>query len=149
MWDFIWHLRGSAALSADISENEVLDRIERMLDLQQKPIALRSQSELSFDAPLWENLIGPNWLAMVIYDRGSFRIVNTPEGRRLRYDLRSIHGFMFCLAAAAVFAGFGFLNDGLNGAARYSVFAFGWLYGMNMLLAWVRIPHIIAKALTA
>jgi hypothetical protein len=41
---------------------------------------------------------------------------------------------------------FGLLNIGLPAAAGYAAAAFAWLYGMNMVLAWSRIPRAIRKA---
>jgi hypothetical protein len=149
MWDFLWHLRGAAPVREPISDAQVLDRVEKLLVDQRKPAIRSSPTELRFVSPLWDSPFGPNWLAMVIYDRGSFRIEQGADGRRLRYDLRSLHGFVFCLGAAIVFFATGVMSAGLAGGIRYAAFAFTWLYGMNLVLAWARIPRAIRKAVSA
>ncbi|SDD52624.1 hypothetical protein SAMN05444678_11521 [Sphingomonas sp. YR710] len=127
-------------------DEEVLDRIERMLERERKPVTQRSLNGVVFHAPLWGDAFGPNWLAMVIYDHGDLWIEQGPRGRILEYDLRSLHGFIFCLFAAAIFFVFGLANGGAVGATKYAAFAFVWLYGMNMFLAWGRIPRLIRRA---
>jgi len=63
----------------------------------------------------------------------------------LKYDLRSLHAFLFCLLAAATFFLFGFMDAGFSGGMKLAAFSFGWLYGMNMLLACTRVPRAIRK----
>ena len=146
MLDFMWHLRGSVALDRIASNDAALDRVERLLDKQQKSTTERGADYISFDDPLWSNPFGPNWLAMVIYDRGRFWIEQGLTGRRLRYDLRSFHGFVFCLFAASTAFFFGLAGTGLSGGLKFAVGTFAWLYGMNILLALARVPSAIRKA---
>ena len=148
MWDSIWHLRGSTPLTSGASDDEVMHRLETLLQYQRKPVTSRNGSELVFDDPLFRDLLSPNWLAMVIYDHGHFWIEHGLKGRILRYDLRSLHGFVFCLFGAAMSFAFGFAGGGLPEALRTAAFAFGWLYGTNLLLAWTRIPRKIRKAVS-
>ena len=145
MLDFIWHLRGSVALGT-IPVDEVLDGLARLLEKQRKPVIERGTDYLVFDHPLWAGYFGPNWLAMVIYDRGIFWIEQSSDGRRLRYDLRSLHGFLFCLFAAVAAFFFGLLGGGWVIGLKFGAIAFGWLYGMNILLALARVPRSIEKA---
>lgn len=86
---------------------------------------------------------------MVIYDRGRFWIEQGLDGRRLRYDLRSLHGMVFCLFAAFTAFFFGLAGDGLSRGLKFAAGAFAWLYGMNILLALVRVPSAIRKAVTS
>jgi hypothetical protein len=143
---FLWHLRGSVPLESENSNTVTLDRIEQLLAKQWKSVSERGSDYLVFDDPLWRNPFGPNWLAMVIYDRGRFWIEQEPRGRRLRYDLRSLHGMIFCLFAAFTAFFLGMANDGLPGGLHYAVGAFAWLYGMNILLALLRVPPSIRRA---
>jgi hypothetical protein len=83
---------------------------------------------------------------MVIYDRGRFWIEQDLGGRRLRYDLRSLHGMVFCLFGALMFFFFGLAGGGLSGGLKYAAAAFAWLYGMNVLLALGRVPLAIRRA---
>ncbi|HEU0310494.1 MAG TPA: hypothetical protein VFR36_04665 [Sphingomicrobium sp.] len=146
MFEFLWHLRGSTPLEGTATNAEVLDGLERMLGRQRKPIAERNTNIVTFDAPLWEDLLGGNWRAMVIYDYGRFWIDHDLSGRILRYDLRSLHGFVFCLFAAAMFFAFGSADGAIIDGFKFAALAFGWLYGMNLLLALIRVPPLIRKA---
>ena len=101
--DFIRHLRGSVIVDAMISCETVLDGVESWLVKQQKPITKSEANYVAFNDPLWRNLLGPNWLALVIYDRGQFWIEQGHAGRLLHYEIRSLHGMVFCLCGAAMF----------------------------------------------
>jgi hypothetical protein len=144
--DFAWHLRGSVALGEAATNEATLGRVERLLSRQRKPVTDRGPDHVAFDDPLWRAPLGPNWLAMVIYDRGRFWIERGPGGRRLRYELRSLHGMVFCLIGAAIFFLFGLAGGGLSRGFGYAAFAFGWLYGMNVVLALLRVPGSIRSA---
>lgn len=146
MLDFIWHLRGSLALNGAETNEAVLESVERLLRKQRKKVGERGPDSLSFDDPLWRDPLGPNWLAMVIYDRGRFWIEQTLEGKRLRYDLRSLHGMVFCLFGAFMFFFFGIATGGLIGGVKFASGAFAWLYGMSFLLALFRVPRAIRRA---
>lgn len=145
MLDFLWHLRGSAPLNGVGSNETVLDHVERLLG-KQRSVIERGADYLAFDDPLWSDPFGPNWLAMVIYDRGRFWIERSLDGRKLRYELRSLHGMVFCLLGALIFFFFGCASGGLLGGLKFAAGAFGWLYGMNILLALGRVPSAIRKA---
>lgn len=149
MLDLLWHLRGSVALDSVGSNAAALDRVEQLLERQRKSVSERGSDYLIFDDPLWSNPFGPNWLAMVIYDRGRFWIEQGLHERRLRYDVRSLHGMVFCLFAAFTAFFFGLADDGLSGGLKFAAGAFAWLYGMNILLALVRVPSAIRKAVTS
>jgi len=84
---------------------------------------------------------------MVIYNYGRFWIDGDAKNRKLHYDLSSLHGFLLCIFFAAVIFLFDILGGGLTHAGHESLFVFGWLYGMNMMLAWVRIPLMIRDAI--
>lgn len=148
MLDNIWHLRGSMHIG-NASGEEALDRIEALLHQQRKPLTEDRVGYRAFHASLFENAFGPNWLSMVAYEKGVFWIEEDTQGCILKYDLSSLHALIFCVTAAGIFFPFGFTNDGVAGAAKYATFAFLWLYGGNMLLAWIRIPRAIRKAVRA
>ena len=149
MFDFVWHLRGSVPLDGIASNTVALDRVEQLLERQQKSVSERGSEYLAFDDPIWGEPFGPNWLAMVIYDRGLFWIEQGLHGRRLRYDLRSLHGMVICLLAASAAFLFGLADGGLSGGFKFAAGVFGWLYGMNILLALARVPSAIRKAVTS
>jgi hypothetical protein len=145
MFQFVWHLRGSVALDGESNE-KTLDRVECFLEKQWKSVSERGVDSVAFDDPLWTNFFAPNWLALIIYDRGSFWIEQGLAGRRLRYDLRSLHGMAFCLFLALLFFLFGLSNFGLLDGLAFALGAFAWLYGMNVMLAVARVPSAIRKA---
>ena len=149
MLNFIWHLRGSVPLDSVVSSETALDRVERLLEKQRKRDRERGPDYVSFDDPLWSDPFGPNWLAMAIHDRGRFWIEQGVGGRRLHYDLRSLHGMVFCLFAAFMAFFFGLAVGGLVGGLKYAAGAFAWLYGGNILLALTRVPWAIRKAARA
>ena len=146
MLDFLWHLRGSVRLDGRGSNQATLDRLGRLLEEQRKPISYREADHVAFDAPLWSDIFGPSWHAMVLYDQGRLWIDQGLGGRTLRYDFRSLHAFVFCLFGAAMFFAFGWADGGLVGGFKLASLAFGWVYGMNIVLALLRIPTLIRKA---
>jgi hypothetical protein len=149
MLDAIWHLRGSVSLHGVGADEGVLDRIEQLLEKQRKRDRDRGEHSIVFDDPLWSDPFGPNWLAMVIYDRGRFWIEQCLDGRRLRYDLRSLHGMVFCLVGALMGFAVGLATGGLWGGLEWASAVFVWLYGLNVLLAFVRVPWAIRRAVRA
>ncbi len=148
MLDFLWHLRGSIPLDGVGSDAVALDRVEQLLARQRKSVSERGSDYLVFDDPLWRNPLGPNWLAMVIYDRGRLWIEQGLHGRTLRYDLRSLHGMVFCLLVAVTAFFFGLFGGGLSEGLTLAAGAFAWLYGMNIMLALIRVPSGIRKAVS-
>lgn len=145
IWDAIWHLRGTVPLGR-LRDAEVIERVVALLERQGKPPVWQDEDHCSFDVPLLGSAIGGNWLAMVAYDRGTFRIEERSGRRVLAYDLRSLQALLFCLFAAALFFAFGIAQGGIAEGARSAALAFGWLYGGNMALAWARVPRAIRKA---
>ncbi|WP_219893414.1 hypothetical protein [Aquisediminimonas profunda] len=143
---FVWHLRGSIRLDSAHTNDVVLMRLERLLAQQQKTVVEHTYSILAFDNPLWRDLAGGNWRAMVIYDSGRFWIEERLNERRLRYDLRSLHGLVWCLFLASIACLFGLLVGGIIVGAKFAIGAFVWLYGMNILLAVIRVPLAVRRA---
>ena len=146
MIDMIWHLRGSVSVDSSVSASEAIARIERLLEKQRKNVTEKREGAIAFYTPLWSALFGPNWLAMIIYDRGRFWAEDSTSGQKIRFDLRSFQGFVYCLSIAGFLFLVTIFGNGLLVATGVSALAFSWLYGMNMLLAWVRVPHAIRKA---
>jgi len=146
MFDFLWHRRSSVALASGVSSADALGHIERLLEKQRKPIFDRGPGYITFDDPIWSDIFGPSWLSMGIYDHGKFWIEQGFAERTLRYDLRSLHGMVFCLFGSLMFFLFGLAADGLILAMKLGFGVFAWLYGMNILLAWVRGSAAIESA---
>ena len=146
MFEFIWHLRGSIRLDSAQTDDAVLMRLDQLLARQRKTVVERDTASLAFDNPLWRDLAGGNWHAMAIYDRGRFWIERHLEERRLHYDLRSLHGMVWCLFLTSIACFIGLLAGGLVGGAKFATGVFAWLYGMNILLAVIRVPLAIRKA---
>ena len=70
MLDSIWHLRGSFGLDVSATNEAALDGVARLLEKQRKKVTGRGPDFVLFDDPLWRDPFGPNWLALVMYDRG-------------------------------------------------------------------------------
>lgn len=149
MLKVIWHLRGSVALDRIESNGAVLDRLERLLKKQQKGRIGRGADYLNFDTPFWDSSIFSNLRAMAIYDRGRFWISESIDERSLRYDLRSFHAFVLCLCGGSIAFFFGLAGNGVAFGLQLGMVAIGWLYGMNVLFAIVRVPAAIRKAARA
>jgi hypothetical protein len=145
MFDLLWHLRGSIRLDGRLPDIEVLNRVEQMLEKQRKPTIERGSSSIFFEEPLWSNFWGPNWRATVIYDQGRLWIDQYEGQRSLRYDFRSLHAFVFCAVAATTFFVFGLLAGDLVQGLTIAALAFGWVYGMNLILALTRVPLLIRR----
>lgn len=116
-------------------------RLGTLLKNQRKQITARAPDQLRYDGQRGLDFFG-NWRALASYERGQFWV----EDGRMRYDLRSLHGFLFCTTAASLIA----LVVALLGAPRqgltFGAIAWGWLYGMNVLIAAVRVPLLIRQA---
>jgi hypothetical protein len=144
--DWVWHTRGKVNADQTLSDEQILDLLEAALLQQRKPITKREHSSIDFHSPLWSDLWGPNWLTLVIYDYGAIWIDRGQTVTKIRYDLRSLHGMIFCLCGALMFAGIGCVALGLSNGLMVGIGAFAWLYGMNMLLAAFRVQHYFRRA---
>jgi len=149
MMDFLWHLRGAVPLDGKVSNEVALDRVQNLLERQRKPVVVRDANQVTLETPLWEDMYSSGHYAMVIYDQGRIWIDQGLGGRTLRYELRSLHAFVFCLLGAVMFFVFGWLDGGLIGGLKFAALAFGWVYGMNLLLALMRVPSKIRKVARA
>jgi len=136
--DVLWHMRGSIDLSRTATDDVILRRVVAALERQRKPISDRGATFVEFDSPLFSDFFAPNWLALIIYDRGRIWIDRTGVVPVLRYDLRSLHGFIFCGVSALAVAVIAEPAIGLG--------AFAWLYGMNIVLAVIRVPGVFERA---
>lgn len=116
-----------------------------MLEKQRKPTIERGQTSVIFEEPLWSNFLGPNSRATVIYDQGRFWIEREQGERKLRYDFRSLHAFVFCAAGAAMFFVIGSMEGNLIQGLTFAGLAFAWVYGMNLVLALTRVPSLIRR----
>ena len=145
--DSIWHLRGSVSLAFDSSDEEVVAALERLLAGQNKVVSAVGADFVEFGES-WGWSLGPSnrSLAMAVYERGRFEIHNNGREKFLRYDLRSLFTLVFCAVAACIAFVFGSADGGPARGTNFALIAFGWLYGMNMVLARLRIPSAIRKA---
>lgn len=144
MLHFLWHRRGSVPLQ-DIAGDLALDRVEALFEQQGRKAIRSGADRVTFHAPLWATTPGGNWRAMAMYDGGTFWIDRNGEMPVLRYDLRSLHGFVFCLFAAISFAVVGSLESAAMGLT-IGALAFCWFYGGNYVAAAARVPPLIRNA---
>ncbi|MFC3173636.1 hypothetical protein ACFOD9_05165 [Novosphingobium bradum] len=148
MWNSIWHLRGSVELEPETTNEDALTQIESLLSGQMKVISSAGEDFIEF-GDSWRFWFGPSnrGLAMAVYDQGRFQIDDRGAGKIVQYDLSSLTDFLFCLLGACVFFAFASAGSSLAYGAKIGTFAFAWLYGINMILARLRIPRAIRKAL--
>lgn len=145
MLDSIWCLRGSVPLNQASSNKATFDGLEHLLNRQRKTIRTRTADEIAFDDQLWRSFFGPNWLAMIMFDRGRFWIESSPAGKKLQYELRSLHAAIFCSCGSLMFLLFGLANGGLLSGLKFAIAVFSWVYGMNVVLAYIRVPSAIER----
>ena len=72
-------------------------------------------------------------------------MVKDSAGRSLRYELRSLHGFVWCVSLAVVAGTLVSLSEGIVFGAEIGGLVIAWLYGMNLLLAALRVPAKIRR----
>lgn len=139
-------------MSEAVSDEAVMDRLEILLTKQRKLVSLRTDSRIEFDHPIWAGMFSPNWLALSIFDFGSFVIEHESKGRRLRYDLRCLHLFLAALIAALIAASVtamtiwgSSLRDGLNPVLYSAVLVFAWFYGGNLGFALTRVEATVDR----
>ena len=149
MLGFIWHLRGSISLDGIRASADVLDRVEALLAYQGKIVADRGADHLNFGSRPWRESFDSDSRtdALSIFDRGRFWIEPGVIGESLNYDLNCFWSFVICLSLAAVFFAINLRVEGnVVEARRWALSAFGWLYGANVLIALVRAPRCIRRA---
>lgn len=143
---FLWRLHGSVELYRVTTDQELLDEVARWLKKQWKPVTERGSDFVVFNDPLFATPFTPNWVALSLFDHGRFWIEHEPVGRTLRYELRRLHGFVFCLFGAGVAFLFGLAVGGLAQGLKYGAVSFAWIYGGNALMSWLRVPAAVRKA---
>lgn len=138
----LWRLRGLAVISPELPTALVMQRLEAVLADQHKAITRPEPNVVGFQSSLLAptGAFAANWLAMATCDRGRFWIEEKGDIRTLHYDLRLFE----LLVASSAFSGIAFLFQAATGdlatGAGTALFFFAVLYGVNRLLAWVRIP---------
>jgi len=145
MFDFLWHLRGSIELDGRIPDAEVLDRVTDMLEKQRKPTIDRGSYSVIFEEPFASKFWSAHSRATVMYDQGRLWIDRQSGQRTLRYDLRSLHALVFCSVGVVPCLLIGLLAGDFVHGATFAAVGFGWVYGMNLLLALFRVPPLIRR----
>ncbi|QLC22511.1 hypothetical protein HFP51_10150 [Parasphingopyxis sp. CP4] len=90
---------------------------------------------------------------MALYDKGSFWIAQDGGSRILRYELRSWYVFVSCLAISSIILSFG-IGDLVHGQFEglsilgAALLFFGFMYGLNVAFAKVRVAAGIKRAVT-
>ena len=143
---WLWHTRGSIELDDSMADAELLDRLKFALGCRLKPVVDRGPYWIEFAGPIGSTL-GPTWDAITIYDRGRIWIERSGAGARLRYDLRSLHIFIFSLLCAGPVMAFGYLIGDIAGSAKLIPVGFAWFYGGNIATGLVRLPRFFRRAI--
>jgi len=137
--NFVWHYRGRIVTRGNLGSDELLDCHEGMLVGQSKETS-RGGDSVSFKVPIPLLSGGSRWDAMALFDSGAFWLDGPADDptAMVSFDLSCFWGFLFCLMPVAIGAVVG-LNDPEQGAI-IAIMGFGWLYGVNQILARIRIP---------
>jgi hypothetical protein len=130
-------IRGELTESVDVAEDEVARALIREVRRQGAEIVSAGPNHLRFSNPLWNNMSYPGWYALTPFDRGIAHFRRAGDGIELRYELSTLHGFVFCLSVAAAMALFG-AAFGSMFPLKFALFAFAWLYGGNFAIGLVR-----------
>jgi hypothetical protein len=95
----------------------------------------------------FQHFIGGWKRVLDLYETGTFHVINTRNGILLRYDLRCLYGFLFCLAGSSFIGLFALATGEIpaSGAFWLTLFAFSWLYGANCILAYFRVPTLLIR----
>lgn len=142
--DVLWTLRGRVDLDAT-PDDEVIARIRRMLGQQEKPVREDGPRAVGFREGLLEGPFLRRRGALTIFDTGRFWIEDDVGGRCLRYEVACREGLFFCAAAGGAFALIWALGAGWIGVMYGFALGVGWIFGMNRLIAALRVPRLIRR----
>ena len=120
----------------------IQDRIEAALIAAQATTVDRHSNAVSFSANLFR-MVG-NWNILVQTDSGAIEIIpGAPTSVRYTFSCRKM--LIVTTTMMVVMAFFVFLSEGISEAAI--VFAGGWLwlFGMNYLIAAIRLPLFVRR----
>jgi hypothetical protein len=135
---------GSISLPIDRSQpirhEEFLSLIEAILDSKNANDVRRDGDTIWFRLPFLNR--GWSWDIMIPYDSGRFDVDYGPNAIIVRYDLRVVR-MLAITTTIAVVVGLLALN------APVAVFAWAWLFGMNYVIAVVRMPGWLRRNLCA
>lgn len=140
----MWTHKGSVAIPARVASDEVMLRLRAALEAERKrPFEARA-GRIDFDDPIWRNFFVLPRPSLSFYDHGKFWIDASSSDHRLRYELESLHAFLFCLAAGSAF--FALQSGGrAASAAAIGLAAFAFLYGANLLWTRGRLQRFLEK----
>lgn len=147
MAGIFWRVRGSEPIAAGTASEDVMARVEIMLDQNNKPYCFTDvldRDRIAFDDPLWR--LKGNWYAMAAFDRGEFWIEEADGKRKLCYELRTLHAFVFCLCVCSTFFMIGVAQGSLQ-MVTFAVIGFFWVYGVNRILGAIRTHFAINRAI--
>lgn len=140
----MWTHKGSVAIPAPVASDEVMFRLRAALEAERKRPFEPRAGRIDFDDPIWRNFFVLPRPSLSFYDRGKFWIDASSSNHRLRYELESLHGFVFCVAVGALF--FALQSGGRAASAAAIGFgAFAFLYGANLLWTRGRLQLLLEK----
>lgn len=129
--DRIWHCRGSVELGVGQSPVEAMSSVAAELTRKGGRVTRCGDLRIDFLQPLASSFFRPNWKGMSVFDRGTVWIEPDQSSTVVRYDFSCLHGFIFCLFAAAMFFALATTFGGIGAGAVAAGGSFAWLYGMS------------------
>lgn len=88
-----------------------------------------------------------NWHPMVAFDDIDLEITQSFYGTFVNYRFSTSFIFRFVTCFSAIFFLFGASGRTWIEGAKLAVLSFGWVFGMNYLLGWLRGPRWLRKQL--
>lgn len=138
LFDFLWRTRGAVRLVEGPSRGDRLMRLAHAIEGQGKRVSERGGDFFKFEGSFIDGLRRPQWRALALYNHGRIWIESRPQGDLLRYDLSSLTIMTCCLAVALAIGGGRYPNHGPAAAAVTALAVFAALYGLNILIGYVR-----------
>ena len=136
--NFLWRTRGAIKLAEGPSRGDRLMQLAHAIEGQGKRVSERGGDFFKFEGSFIDGLRRPQWRALALYNQGRIWIETRPQGDLLRYDLSSLTIMTCCLALAAAIGGGRYPNHGPAAAAVTALAVFAALYGLNILIGYVR-----------
>ena len=143
----LWTLRGSLEVPPGMTPAEQLDRIENGIADLGKRVFDRDGPTIVYSSWFWEDALGINRNPLLVYDRGRLWLDGSGGTSRLRYELSSLRFLLLCFAIAAAAGLFIGSQVGWRESAKVAFVGLAWLYGLNLLVALVRVPRFFRRLL--
>ncbi len=133
-------------LSGDIQllKRRTVEALELLTDtVTEDGMTVRSRPHVQ---EMFRRKVG-NWHPMVAFDDIDVEIVNSFSGTVINYRFSITFALRFVAVGSVMFFLFGAMAHSWLEGARLAGMAFGWVFGVNYLLGWLRGPRWLKRQL--